>query len=49
MPTYEALPRFTADLNRLAPDQHRAFRRVVTRAFVPDLRAGGRLRTVLRQ
>ena len=48
MPTYEALPRFTADLNRLTPEQRRVFRRVVTRAFAPDLRAGGRFLVGLR-
>lgn len=48
MPTYEALPRFTADLDRLTPEQRRAFHHVVTRAFVPDLRAGGRFRSGLR-
>ncbi|MFG3533220.1 hypothetical protein ACGF8B_41965 [Streptomyces sp. NPDC047917] len=40
MPTYEALPRFTTDLHHLTPDQRRRFRRIVTRAFVPDLRSG---------
>ncbi|MFD3779771.1 hypothetical protein [Streptomyces sp. NPDC058612] len=39
MPTYEALPRFTADLDRLTPEQRRRFRRAVT-AFVDDLRTG---------
>ncbi|MET4922971.1 hypothetical protein P3L51_11515 [Streptomyces sp. PSRA5] len=48
MPTYEALPRFTADLNRLIPEPRRAFHRVVTRAFVPDLRAGSGFRDGLR-
>ncbi|MFJ4007711.1 hypothetical protein ACIPWL_30260 [Streptomyces sp. NPDC090023] len=47
MPTYETLPRFTHDLRRLSPAQRRAFHRVVTRAFVPDLRAG-RFRAGLR-
>ncbi|WP_424893249.1 hypothetical protein [Streptomyces sp. XH2] len=47
MPTYEALPRFTADLGRLTPEQRRTFRRVVARAFVPDLRTG-RFRAGLR-
>ncbi|MFI9311324.1 hypothetical protein [Streptomyces triculaminicus] len=47
MPTYEALPRFTADLDRLTPEQRRTFRRVVTHAFVPDLRTG-RFRAGLR-
>ncbi|MEU2872800.1 hypothetical protein ABZ769_26920 [Streptomyces olivoreticuli] len=40
MPTYEALPRFTTDLDRLTPEQRRRFHQVVTRAFVPDLRTG---------
>ncbi|NJP74119.1 hypothetical protein [Streptomyces sp. C1-2] len=40
MPTYEALPRFTADYHRLTSEQRRAFRHAVT-AFVDDLRAGG--------
>lgn len=39
MPTYEALPRFTADLERLTPEQRRRFRQAVT-AFVDDLRTG---------
>jgi hypothetical protein len=47
VPTYEATPRFTADLDRLTPQQRRLFHRVVTRAFVPDLRAG-RFRAGLR-
>ncbi|MCX5112415.1 hypothetical protein OOK13_28775 [Streptomyces sp. NBC_00378] len=42
MPTYEATPRFTADLHRLTPDQRQRFRRIVKRAFVPDLRSGHR-------
>ncbi|MGW2657036.1 hypothetical protein ACWC1D_25690 [Streptomyces sp. NPDC001478] len=48
MPTYEALPRFAADHRRLTPEQRRAFHRVVTRCFVPDLRAGGQFRAGLR-
>ncbi|MFJ1839903.1 hypothetical protein ACIOJ9_39340 [Streptomyces sp. NPDC088175] len=40
MPTYEATPRFTTDHHRLTPEQRQRFRRIVTRAFVPDLRAG---------
>lgn len=48
MPTYETTPRFTTDLRRLSPAQRRAFHRVVTRAFVPDLGAG-RFRTRLRE
>jgi hypothetical protein len=48
VPTYEALPRFTTDLDRLTPEQRRAFHRMVTCAFAPDLRAGGRFRAGLR-
>ncbi|MDR3034907.1 MAG: hypothetical protein LBV78_17700 [Kitasatospora sp.] len=47
MPTYETTPRFTADLNRLTPDQRRRFHRAVT-AFVHDLRADEHFRTSLR-
>ncbi|MGQ4732612.1 hypothetical protein ACUN3E_33775 [Streptomyces sp. Ju416(a)] len=47
MSTYEALPRFTTDLDRLTPEQQRRFRQAVG-AFVHDLRAGGRLRAGLR-
>ncbi|MET9451091.1 hypothetical protein [Streptomyces cinerochromogenes] len=47
MPTYEALPRFTADLHRLTPEQRRRFRQVVA-AFVEDLRAGRTFRPGLR-
>ncbi len=39
MPTYEALPRFTTDLDRLTPEQRRKFRQTVA-AFVEDLRTG---------
>ncbi|MER5570364.1 hypothetical protein ABT083_29820 [Streptomyces goshikiensis] len=39
MPTYEALPRFTTDLDLLTPEQRRRFRQTVT-AFVDDLRTG---------
>lgn len=39
MPTYETLPRFAADLDRLTPEQRRRFRRTVA-AFVEDLRTG---------
>ncbi|TBO58895.1 hypothetical protein EYS09_15050 [Streptomyces kasugaensis] len=46
MPTYEALPRFTADLDRLTPEQRCRFRRAVN-AFVGDLRTG-RFRAGLR-
>ncbi|MEU1123841.1 hypothetical protein ABZ371_09740 [Streptomyces sp. NPDC005899] len=48
MPTYETLPRFTADLHRLTPEQRRKFRQTVA-AFVEDLRAGGRFRAGLRE
>ncbi|MEV5982859.1 hypothetical protein [Streptomyces sp. NPDC052114] len=47
MPTYETLPRFTADLRRLSPEQRRRFRQVVS-AFVDDLRTGGPFRVGLR-
>ncbi|GAA2733537.1 hypothetical protein [Streptomyces nogalater] len=40
MPTYETLPRFTTDLDRLTPAQRRRFHHVVRNAFVPDLRTG---------
>ncbi|MGX1727959.1 hypothetical protein ACWIGE_14960 [Streptomyces diastaticus] len=46
MPTYEALPRFIADLNRLTPEQRRRFLRTVP-IFVEDLREG-RFRAGLR-
>ncbi|WP_285543982.1 hypothetical protein [Streptomyces lavendulae] len=39
MPTYETLPRFAADLDRLTPEQLRRFRQIVA-AFVEDLRTG---------
>ncbi|MFF4614104.1 hypothetical protein ACFY1Q_31120 [Streptomyces albidoflavus] len=48
MPTYEVLPRFTADLHRLSPEQQRRFRRAVT-GFVQDLRGGGHFRAGLRE
>ncbi|GGQ33717.1 hypothetical protein [Streptomyces roseolilacinus] len=35
MPTFETLPRFTADLQHLTPTQRRRFRRIVQDAFVP--------------
>ncbi|GAA3289281.1 hypothetical protein GCM10020295_00800 [Streptomyces cinereospinus] len=38
MPTYETLPRFTTDLDRLTPEQRRRCRQTVA-AFVDDLRA----------
>ncbi|MDD9375147.1 hypothetical protein M8Z33_00360 [Streptomyces sp. ZAF1911] len=47
MPTYEFLPRFTTDLDHLTPEQRILFRRIVTRAFVPDLHTG-RFRAGLR-
>ncbi|MFD9538346.1 hypothetical protein [Streptomyces sp. NPDC060010] len=47
MPTYETLPRFSTDLNRLTPAQRQRFRQAVT-AFVHDLRTGGRIRAGLR-
>ncbi|MGW8985110.1 hypothetical protein ACWGQ9_20890 [Streptomyces parvus] len=47
MPTYETLPRFAADLDRLTPEQRCRFRRAVA-AFVHDLRADGRFRAGLR-
>ncbi|MFF9352745.1 hypothetical protein [Streptomyces sp. NPDC014734] len=46
MPTYEALPRFTTDLDRLTPEQRRQFRQTMA-AFVEDLRTG-RFRAGLR-
>ncbi|MGW2331635.1 hypothetical protein ACWC5C_38620 [Streptomyces sp. NPDC001700] len=48
MPTFETLPRFTADLRRLTPAQRRRFRRVVLDTFVPDLRTGRPFRPGLR-
>lgn len=48
MPTFETLPRFTADLQHLTPAQRQRFRRVVLDAFVPDLRTGRRFRPGLR-
>ena len=48
MPTFETLPRFTADLQHLTPAQRQRFRRVVLDAFVPDLRTGCRFRPGLR-
>ncbi|POG43050.1 hypothetical protein BV881_33980 [Streptomyces sp. ZL-24] len=47
MPTYEALPRFTTDLDRLTPEQRYRFRRTVA-AFVDDLRTGRQFRPGLR-
>ncbi|MFI5808362.1 hypothetical protein [Streptomyces sp. NPDC051561] len=47
MPTYETLPRFTIDLDRLTPEQRCKFRQTVA-AFVEDLRTGGRFRPGLR-
>ncbi len=48
MPTFETLPRFTADLQHLTPAQRRRFRRVVLDAFVPDLRTDRQFRPGLR-
>ncbi|GAA4694194.1 hypothetical protein [Streptomyces youssoufiensis] len=48
MPTFETLPRFTADLQHLTPAQRRRFRHVVLAAFVPDLRTGRQFRPGLR-
>ncbi|GHI22894.1 hypothetical protein Shyd_42650 [Streptomyces hydrogenans] len=48
MPTHEALPRSTTDLDRLTPAQRRRFRQAVN-AFVDDLRTGhGSFRAGLR-
>ncbi|WP_329028091.1 hypothetical protein [Streptomyces sp. NBC_00690] len=47
MPTYETLPRFTTDLNRLTPEQRHRFRQTVN-AFVHDLRTGRGFRPGLR-
>ncbi|MEU5582999.1 hypothetical protein ABZ791_35990 [Streptomyces huasconensis] len=47
MPTYETLPRFAADLDRLTPEQRHRFRKTVA-ALVEDLRTGGRFRAGLR-
>ncbi|MFE5886180.1 hypothetical protein [Streptomyces hydrogenans] len=48
MPTYEALPRFTTDLDHLTPTQRRRFHQAAT-AFVDDLRTDrGRFRAGLR-
>jgi hypothetical protein len=46
VPTYETLPRFATDLDRLTPEQRRRFRQTVA-AFVEDLRTG-RFRAGLR-
>ncbi|PJI99769.1 hypothetical protein BX264_7128 [Streptomyces sp. 2333.5] len=40
VPTSEALPRFTMDLQHLAVGQRRRFHRIVRNAFVPDLSTG---------
>jgi hypothetical protein len=48
VPTFETLPRFTADLQHLTPAQRRRFHRVVLEAFVPDLRTGRQFRPGLR-
>lgn len=47
MPTFETLPRFTNDLDRLTPQQRYRFRRTVA-AFVDDLRTGRQFRPGLR-
>ncbi|MBA9050544.1 hypothetical protein BJ996_007379 [Streptomyces phaeogriseichromatogenes] len=47
MPTYEALPRFTTNLDRLTSEQRHRFRQTVT-AFVEDLRTGRQFRPGLR-
>jgi hypothetical protein len=47
VPTYEATPRFTTDLNRLTPEQRRRFRRAVN-TFVADLHTGDGFRASLR-
>ncbi|KIX79027.1 hypothetical protein SF12_06415 [Streptomyces sp. MBRL 601] len=47
VPTYEVLPRFAADLDRLF-EQQCCFHRAVT-AFVQDLRGGGHFRAGLRE
>ncbi|MFG3532443.1 hypothetical protein ACGF8B_37855 [Streptomyces sp. NPDC047917] len=47
MPTYESLPRSTAERHRLTPEQRRRLRQTVT-AFVHDPRAEGRFRAGLR-
>ncbi|MFF8280652.1 hypothetical protein ACF05T_32025 [Streptomyces lateritius] len=49
MPTFETLPRFTADRQHLPPAQRRRFHRVVLDAFLPDLRPGRRFRPGLRE
>lgn len=48
VPTFDTLPRFTADFQHLTPAQRRRFRRVVLDAFVPDLRTGLPFRPGLR-
>lgn len=47
MPTYEATPRFTSDLDRLTPEQLRRFRQAIN-AFVDDI-GTGRFRAGLRE
>ncbi|MFF9336744.1 hypothetical protein [Streptomyces albogriseolus] len=49
MPTFETLPRFTADLQDLTLAQRRRFRRVVLDAFVPDLPTGSQFRPGLQE
>ncbi|MEV6421587.1 hypothetical protein [Streptomyces sp. NPDC051662] len=40
MPTFETLPRFAVDLQRLTSGQRQRFHHVVLDSFVPDLRTG---------
>lgn len=47
MPTFERLPRFDADWQKLNDDQRERFRRAV-RQFIEDLTAGGQFRKGLR-
>ncbi|MFI8932381.1 hypothetical protein ACIG3E_32555 [Streptomyces sp. NPDC053474] len=47
MPTYETSHRFTADHDRLTPEQRHRFRQAVT-FFVDDLRSDGPFRSGLR-
>lgn len=47
MPTYQRLPRFDADWQKLSDDQRQRFRRAV-RLFVDDLAAGRPFRGGLR-
>jgi hypothetical protein len=47
MPTYERLPRFDADWQKLTDEQRQRFRRAV-RQFIEDLTAGSAFRKGLR-